>query len=80
MSQAIEVKDLTKIFNDRLVAVNNIQGSVSQAQSAISSSVASLSSANTSSFNDVVNYEYIKLALTAIVLILAIVLLTVKRN
>ena len=61
-------------------AQTNIQGSVSSAQSAISSSVASLSSANSNSFGNVTNYEYIILALTAIVLILAIVLLVQKRK
>ena len=61
-------------------AQTNIQGSVSQAQSAISSTVSSLSSTNTDSFNNIVNYEYIILALTAIVLILAIVILAIKRK
>ena len=61
-------------------AQTNIQGSVSSAQSAISASLGSVSSSNTSSFGNIVNYEYIMLALTAIVLVLAIVILVQKRK
>jgi len=65
-------------------AQTNVQGSVSSAQnslsSSISSSFASLSSSNTTSFNNITNYEYYILALTAIVLIFAIVILVVKRK
>jgi hypothetical protein len=65
-------------------AQTNIQGSVSSAQNSISSSLtsslASLTSSNTSSFNNITNYEYYILALTAIVLIFAIVILVMKRK
>jgi hypothetical protein len=65
-------------------AQTNIQSSVSAAQGSISSSLtsslASLSSSNTSSFNNITNYEYYILALTTIVLVLAIVILLVKRK
>jgi len=65
-------------------AQTNIQGSVSTAQSSLSSSIsssfASLTSSNTSSFNNITNYEYYILALTAIVLIFAIVILVLKRK
>ena len=61
-------------------AQSNIQGSVSQAQSAISSSLGSASSSNNSSFSNIVNYEYIILALTAVVLVLAIAILVIKRK
>ena len=69
-------------------AQTNIQGSVTSAQNTLSSSIsasisssfASLSSSNTTSFNNIRNYEYYILALTAIVLVLAIVILVLKRK
>jgi hypothetical protein len=65
-------------------AQTNIQGTVSSAQnsisSSLSSSLSSLSSSNTTSFNNITNYEYYILALTAIVLIFAIVILVMKRK
>ena len=61
-------------------AQTNIQGSVSSAQNAISSSVASLSSTNSDSFANVTNFEYIILALTAVVIVLTIVILLQKRK
>ncbi len=61
-------------------ATTSIQGAITSAQSALASPISDLSSSNTESFNNVINYQYYILALAAVVLILTIVLLALRRK